>query len=128
MVGNGSLILSKKQCIDHANSSPINWFWTCHTTFQVKLNLSRIIESELFSCLYHNIRKYGKFHYYYTIKTASATYFFTCKNFVSNARPNLAKNQTNAKKHPEAELLLFENYSHSLSMLSSKNNGTYSKK
>ena len=28
----------------------------------------------------------------------------------------LAKNQANAKQHPEAELLLFENYSHSLSM------------
>ena len=33
----------------------------------------------------------------------------------------LAINQTNAKQHPEAELWLFENYSHSPSMLSSKN-------
>ena len=31
-------------------------------------------------------------------------------------------------KHPKAELLLFENYSHSSSTLSSKNNKTYSKK
>ena len=33
-----------------------------------------------------------------------------------------------AKQHPEAELLLFENYSHSSSKLSSKNNKTDSKK
>ena len=32
------------------------------------------------------------------------------------------------KQHPEAERLLFENYSHSSSTLSSKNNWTYSKK
>ena len=35
----------------------------------------------------------------------------------------LAKNQVNAKQHPKAELLLFENYSHSSSMLSSKTIG-----
>ena len=40
----------------------------------------------------------------------------------------LAKNQANAKQQPETELLLFENYSHSLSTLSSKTNKTYSKK
>ena len=28
----------------------------------------------------------------------------------------LSKNQADANQHPEAELLLFENYSHSLSM------------
>ena len=37
----------------------------------------------------------------------------------------MAKNQANDKQHPEAELLLFENYSHSSSTLSSKNNRTY---
>ena len=36
------------------------------------------------------------------------------------------KNQANAKQHPEGEILLFENYSHSSSTLSSKNNRTYS--
>ena len=40
----------------------------------------------------------------------------------------LAKNQANAKQHPEAELLLFESYSHSSSTLSSKNTRTHSKK
>ena len=40
----------------------------------------------------------------------------------------MAKNQANAKQQHEAELLLFENYSHSSFTLSSKNNRTYSKK
>ena len=38
----------------------------------------------------------------------------------------MAKNQANAKQHPAAELLLYENYSHSSSTLSSKNSRTYS--
>ena len=40
----------------------------------------------------------------------------------------LAKNQANAKQHPEAELLLFENYLHSSSTLSSKSSRTHSTK
>ena len=47
---------------------------------------------------------------------------------MSHVRLKLAKNQANAKQHPQAELLLFENYSHSSSPLSNKNNRTYSKK
>ena len=53
---------------------------------------------------------------------------FTSSTFISNARLKLEKNQANAKQHPEAELLLFENYSHSSFTLSSRNNRTYSKK
>ena len=34
---------------------------------------------------------------------------------MSNARLKLTKNQANAKKHRETQLLLFENYSHSSS-------------
>ena len=41
---------------------------------------------------------------------------------------NWQKNQANVKQHPEAEPLLSEKYSHPSSMLSSKNNRTYSKK
>ena len=41
---------------------------------------------------------------------------------------NWQKNQGNAKKNPEIELLLIGNYSHSSSTLSSKNNKTNSKK
>ena len=36
------------------------------------------------------------------------------------------KNWANAKQHPEADILLFGNCSHSLSMLSSENSSTYS--
>ena len=59
------------------------------------------------------------------------------QNFISNTRLKLAKNKQmltrmsnilDAKQHPETELLLFENCSHSSSMLSSKNNITYSRK
>ena len=48
--------------------------------------------------------------------------FFISNIFISNGRLKLAKNQANAKQQPEAELLLFRNYSYSLSTLSSKNN------
>ena len=57
----------------------------------------------------------------------SNTRFFISNTFISNARLKLGKNQAKAKQHPEAELLLFENYSLSPSTLSSKNNMTYSK-
>ena len=40
----------------------------------------------------------------------------------------LAKTQTNAKQDPEVELLLFQNYPHTPSMLSSKTNMRCSKK
>ena len=50
--------------------------------------------------------------------------FFISNTFISN-QTEIAKNQANAKQHPETELLLFENYSNSLSVLSSKNNSAY---
>ena len=40
----------------------------------------------------------------------------------------MAKNKANDKQHPEVKPKLFDNYSHSSSMLSFKNNRTYSKK
>ena len=61
-------------------------------------------------------------------KPMEYTIFFISNTFISNARLNLAKNQANAKQHPEAELLLFENYSHSSSTLSSNNDRIYSEK
>ena len=45
---------------------------------------------------------------------------FIRNTFKSNARLKLAKNQANAKPQHDAELLLFENYSHSSSTLSPK--------
>ena len=44
--------------------------------------------------------------------------------FCKQSLAKIGKKLHNAKQHPEAELLLFENYSHS----SSKNNRKYSKK
>ena len=46
--------------------------------------------------------------------------FFIRNSFISNARLKLAKNQANAKQHPEAELVLLENHPYSSSMLSTK--------
>ena len=54
--------------------------------------------------------------------------FFYYARLISNVKLKLAKNQANAKQHPEAELLVFENYSHSSSTLSSENNRAYSEK
>ena len=54
-------------------------------------------------------------------------FLYLSNTFISNVRLKLAKNEANAKQHPEAELLLFENYSHCSSTLSSKSNRTYSK-
>ena len=48
------------------------------------------------------------------------TRFFISNTFISSARLKLAKNQGKAKQ--QAELLLFENYSLSSSMLSFTNN------
>ena len=53
---------------------------------------------------------------------------FISNTFVSNIRLKLTKNQTKVMEHPEAKLLLFENYSLSTSMLSSKTNMRYPKK
>ena len=54
--------------------------------------------------------------------------FFVSNTSISNDRLKLAKSQGIAKKHPEVGLLLFENYSHSSSMLLFKNNRTCFKK
>ena len=51
---------------------------------------------------------------------------FDKQHFYKPHQAETGKNQANAKQHPEAELLLFENYSHSSSMLLSKNKSTCS--
>ena len=61
-------------------------------------------------------------HFPHVLEIARITLFYI-SNTLSNARLKLAK----AKQHPEAELLLFENYSLSSSTLSPKNNRRYSK-
>ena len=47
--------------------------------------------------------------------------FGICTLLISITRLKLAKNQAKAKQHSDTELLLFENYLVSPSMLSSKN-------
>ena len=54
--------------------------------------------------------------------------FSISNTFIRNTRLRLAKHQAIAKHQPEAKLLLFQNYSLSSSMLSSKNGRAYSKK
>ena len=51
--------------------------------------------------------------------------FFISNTFISKTRLNMTKT---CKQHPEAELLLFENYSYSSSKLSPKYNRTSSEK
>ena len=46
---------------------------------------------------------------------AFTRFFFTSNTFISNTSLKLAKNEANGNQHPEAELLLFENDSHSSS-------------
>ena len=56
------------------------------------------------------------------------TLFSISNTFISNARLKSAKDEANAKQQPEANFLLFGNYSHSSSTLSLKNNMTHPKK
>ena len=52
--------------------------------------------------------------------------FFIRNSFIRNARLKLAENHAKAKQHPEAKILLFENYSFSSSTLSCKYDRRYS--
>ena len=58
------------------------------------------------------------------------TFFYICisHTFISKTKLKLAKNKTNAKHHPEAVFLLFENHLLFSSMLWSKSNLRYSQK
>ena len=54
--------------------------------------------------------------------------FQVARFFYKQCQTEIGKKQANANQHPEAELLLFENYSYSSSTLSCKDNKIYSKK
>ena len=54
--------------------------------------------------------------------------FFISNTFRSKTKLKLAKSQANATQHPEAEFLLFGNYSNSSPMLSFNNNSIISSK
>ena len=64
---------------------------------------------------------------FYFIHYLNSTTRFYTRFFIRNTRLKLAEIQANVNQHPEPELLLFENYSHSSAMFSSKNNRTYPK-
>ena len=93
---------------------------------RIKVLFSKLtVHSFLFSVLpYPFLKKFSIFLFsprIYLAITSVYTFLFTNNSFISNARLKLTKNQAKAKHHSEAELLLFENYSLSLSTLSSKN-------
>ena len=53
-------------------------------------------------------------HIFSKMETKVLHYLFQTQAFyISSTGLKLAKNQANAKQHPEAEILLIENYSHS---------------
>ena len=54
--------------------------------------------------------------------TTSFTSFFYKRHFYKQHQAKIGKNQAKTKQHPEPELRLFENYSHSSFMLSFKTN------
>ena len=56
------------------------------------------------------------------------TRFLYKQHIHKQRQAEISKNQAKTKQHPEAELLLLENYSHFSSPLSSKSNILYPKK
>ena len=100
------VLLTEKACSHFLSKGPSK---TMHidTFFNVSISMIMI---DVVKCQMRNYQN-------------SDTRFVLISNpFISNTRLNFAKSQTKAKQHSEAELLLFENYSLSLSTLSSKNN------
>ena len=60
------------------------------------------------------------FQHLFEVEIMPACFLLISNTFISNVKLKLAKNQANGKQNSEAELLLFENYSYSSSMLSSR--------
>ena len=54
--------------------------------------------------------------------------FFYKQHFYKQRQAEIDQKSSNAKQLPEAELFLFKNFTHFSFTLSSRNNGTYSKK
>ena len=65
-------------------------------------------------------RRQGKTNTLYINLDITIYTFFINNTFISNSRLKLVKNQAKAKQHPEAKLVLFENYSLFSSKLSYK--------
>ena len=84
---------------------------------QIKVRAMNTICSSAYANIF--MGKFEKLHIHVCL--------YISNTFISNVRLKLAKNQADAKQHPEAELLLFENYLHSSSTLSSKNSRSFIK-
>ena len=80
------------------------------------------------SWIYDDMNNLFKTYFSEILKIYKKHAFFISNTFISKSRLRLGKNLANAKQHPEAELLLFENFSHPSFTLSSINNRIYSKK
>ena len=68
-----------------------------------------------------------KIHGFLTISSEMIKYCFISKTIVSNNRQKLAKNQVEAKQHPETDSLQLKKYWFSLSTLQNKNSRIYCK-
>ena len=78
------------------------------------------IEKTILHCVLKHARNIRGRNLQYTL--------FYKQHFCKQRQAKIGKKLANSKQHPEAELVLFENYSHSSFTLSSKNNRTCSKK
>ena len=90
--------------------------------FWVKLEIQRNSSSNFGKCFW---RTFLALTFYIFINQTKRCFYK--QHFYKQRHAEIGKkNWANAKQHPEADILLFDNCSHSLSMLSSKNNSTYS--
>ena len=95
-----------------------SWTSDCHSSYDINLQTKRVISHEIFNKIIAN-NVYWKCMVFHlnilriktikksTTKTILQIYIFLISNtFISNTRLKLTKNETKAKQHPEAELLI----------------------
>ena len=107
--------------------SPVNLLHIFRIPFPRDTSAWLLLEL-FYQALFRNSPRIGNFVNLPAWSLCVYTCFFKSKTFISNVRLKLAKNYANAKQQPDAQPLLFENYSHSQSTLSSKNHRACSKK
>ena len=105
----------------HMNLNIQGGFQIC---ISVPLNISRNVQVWLSYILSSKSLSLVVYIFGATFCIILRAFFFISSTFISDARLKSAKNQANAKQHPEAGVLLFENYPH----CSCENNRTYSRK
>ena len=85
-----------------------------------EVNITRIWHSNLVSKIQGDVNVNTNNYKFSQLLLEITRFFKKSSNFISKARLQLTKNQVNFKQLPEAELLLFKNYSHSSFTLLSK--------